>query len=434
MKKFLIIAFAAIVFAACDSGNDDGDGERQITLPDQNEQTQQGYADDASTGGFTFTARSAWTANVVEQTRSSSVSWLRLLYNGEEKYSGAAGTFTLSIELETNYSGETRSATITITSGSDKITISVEQKGKTEEGIIPEDPGNNNVTGKLVKKITMTSTDPADASSLSPVTVVLNYDAQNRVTSYTNANFDGPGTISSATFTYTKDKVTADYVYTNSDSPGTGQTIYNLNADGNAISMESKFKQDYETVDWESSATFSYDANGYLVGSVELINNGVDNDNAPNSDPAEEPLTNIQTSKRIYTCTWSGGNMTKVVEHEYDDYEDEEWTNIEEQQAAYNTTVFPAAAYMVLGLHMNVGGIEEALLIFGKQLENLPTEHKTYGGSVETPINYSKPSYKSTYAYTWNGDDLVKIVETQTYTGDDWNAPATHTTTYTFEY
>lgn len=144
-----MLLLSAFIPAGCD--NDD-DHDRQIEMPNQSEQIQMGYADDETTGGFTFTAKSAWTATVTEaatgpanrsemhETRSSSVSWLRLLYNGEVKYAGEAGTFTLVIELETNRTGQTRSATVTIESGGDKITVSVTQEGTNKDGTVPEEP------------------------------------------------------------------------------------------------------------------------------------------------------------------------------------------------------------------------------------------------------------------------------------------------------
>lgn len=145
MKKLsyllLMLLLPAFVLVGCsDDNNGDDNGGKQIELPDQSEQTQQGYADDETTGGFTFTAKSAWTATVLETTtsRASSVSWLRLLHNGTEKYEGGAGTFTLTIEIAPNHTGKTRTATIDITSGTDKITVTVTQEGTTENGDIPD--------------------------------------------------------------------------------------------------------------------------------------------------------------------------------------------------------------------------------------------------------------------------------------------------------
>lgn len=147
MKKLNYLLLLIPIFLMSCSG-DDGSGEgKQIGLNDLSQQTQQAYADEETTGGFSFTAHSSWTATVRETTparsSSSGVSWLRLLLNGTETYSGGAGTFTLAIEIDVNPTGATRSATITIKSGSDSITITVTQEGTTEDGEVPEDPGED---------------------------------------------------------------------------------------------------------------------------------------------------------------------------------------------------------------------------------------------------------------------------------------------------
>lgn len=142
MKKFNYVLFAllfpAFIMTGCGEGSKE-DGEKQIEMSSLSEKSQQGYADEETTGGFTFTARSAWAATVSELggTRASDVSWLRLLLDGTETYSGGAGTFTLTIAMDVNYSGETRSATITVTSGTDDITVTVTQSDKTEDGKVP---------------------------------------------------------------------------------------------------------------------------------------------------------------------------------------------------------------------------------------------------------------------------------------------------------
>jgi hypothetical protein len=148
MKSLRLLILALLlptfVLVSCDQNSgtpDDPVGENtQIELPNKSEQTQQAFADEDTSGGFTFTAKSAWTASVVETsaTRASNVSWLRLLSNGKETYSGEAGTFTLAVELDPNYTGETRSATITISCGGTEITINVTQNGKKEDGSAPK--------------------------------------------------------------------------------------------------------------------------------------------------------------------------------------------------------------------------------------------------------------------------------------------------------
>lgn len=142
MKTFAALAIVAMAatFTACNKGGDDGQGG-QITLPNQNDKEQDAWADDGASKGFTFTAKSAWTAAVKEGTgtRASNVSWVRLLLNGVETYSGAAGTFNMAIEIDLNTTGRERSATVTVKSGTDEISVTVTQKG-TKEDLKPLTP------------------------------------------------------------------------------------------------------------------------------------------------------------------------------------------------------------------------------------------------------------------------------------------------------
>ena len=155
MKKLIYLLLplcvSVLVMTGCSKDNNGGgDGGGQITLPNQSEQTQTAFADEETTGGFTFEAQSAWQAFVEETAPAGradltppgnpDTKWLRLLLNGEETYSGGAGRITLTIELDPNYTGETRSATIVIRCGDSSITIAVTQEGTTEEGEVPEDP------------------------------------------------------------------------------------------------------------------------------------------------------------------------------------------------------------------------------------------------------------------------------------------------------
>jgi predicted small secreted protein len=161
------LVLAAITYTSCETGGGNGDGDKQIVMSEQSEQTQHAFADEETTGGFTFTAKSAWTATVTENaaSRATNVEWLRLLYEGSEKYSGDAGTFTLVIEIDANYTGQTRSATITITSGGDKITVTVTQDGKTEQGEepTPSQPFDRTITGQFT---------PSDGEFLTDVKAV----------------------------------------------------------------------------------------------------------------------------------------------------------------------------------------------------------------------------------------------------------------------
>ena len=172
MKKLLISMLSVLLLAAC--GSDDGGGGGSFIPPSQNERNQTAYADNENTGGggFTFTANAAWTATVTEvptaaeaalpvgkavksQTAEAgnNVVWLRLYVGDKESYNGPAGLTTLRIELDQNYTGERREATITIRSGNNTFTVTVVQEANKQDGSANVDP--NPVTAVNVDKETL---------------------------------------------------------------------------------------------------------------------------------------------------------------------------------------------------------------------------------------------------------------------------------------
>ena len=173
MKKLLISMLSVLLVAACGS-DDDGGGGGSFIPPSQNERNQTAYADNENTGGggFTFTANAAWTATVTEVQPEAAVSpqalkvaksstaetgnnvvWLRLYVGDRESYSGPAGQTTLRIELDQNYTGERREATITIRSGNNTFTVTVVQEANKQDGSANVDP--NPVTAVNVDKETL---------------------------------------------------------------------------------------------------------------------------------------------------------------------------------------------------------------------------------------------------------------------------------------
>lgn len=147
MKKklnFGIIAlFLLCLFSACSDSNNDS---KSIDVPSGQELIQNVYADDESgTSGVKFTTSAAWTSSVVETTKKSiengtsqtspNPNWVSITPASGDK----AGIYTININLSENYTGEERSATITINCNGEKIEIKVIQDGKTKDGIIPEE-------------------------------------------------------------------------------------------------------------------------------------------------------------------------------------------------------------------------------------------------------------------------------------------------------
>lgn len=182
---------AVLILAGCDKENGDGG---VFTPPTQEQLTQNAYADNENTGGgFSFTTDAPWTATVEEvlpqnssslqvksATRSSgnNVVWLKLYNGNNEAYSGEAGTITLRIEIDQNYTGERREATITIRSGNNTFIVTVIQEGTKQDGSENEPPvkvtkitlDKTTLSLEAGAKATLTATvEPTDATIKSVV-------------------------------------------------------------------------------------------------------------------------------------------------------------------------------------------------------------------------------------------------------------------------
>lgn len=182
---------AVSILAGCDKENGDGG---VFTPPAQDQLTQNAYADNETTGGgFSFTTDAPWTATVEEvlpqntsstqvksATRSAgnNVVWLKLYNGNSEAYSGEAGTVTLRIEIDQNYTGERREATITIRSGDNTFIVTVIQEGTKQDGSKNEPPvkvtritlDKTALSLEIGDKATLTATvEPTDATIKSVV-------------------------------------------------------------------------------------------------------------------------------------------------------------------------------------------------------------------------------------------------------------------------
>lgn len=328
MKKLKYILLAmilpAVMFTACSSDGDDDGGNGSITLSNAGDSSQTAYADEENTGsGFTFTAQSTWTATVVEKkqakagvantqgrvsnpsnrhhffmpkhaanqqksarvqapaktVRASSVSWLKLMLNGKETYSGNAGTHTLSIELEPNYTGKTRTATITIICGNDKITITVTQDGKTEEGEKPENPNPPANDDKLITQIWSEGKYEENGIGVGSWKSVADfeYDSENRVVTVNSSYIsDYAGSVGcdeySYIYTYSGNSVSCQENFANGNNEDTESVNMMLNAEGYIISGTgvNYRKDDSHEYEYTRNSTFAATyANGYLTKLVE---------------------------------------------------------------------------------------------------------------------------------------------------------------------
>lgn len=285
------------MLAGCDDTPKDepGGGEpAKITLPDASEKIQAAYADEETTGGFTFTAETDWTASVKENApmpsahmpaaKASGASWLRLLRDGTETYGGKAGTHTLTVSLEQNFTGAARSATITVACGGDKITVSATQAGTTLDGDVPvdpdPDPDPSRQYERYVARIEYTDKGEVDMA------YSFEYDDLKRFTRYVyENNREGQGLVVDETFRFSYiDRNTIEIVAKLLDAAEETATV-RLNDGGSIVS----FRIEGDSTDRN---TYSYE-NGYLAR-VGFMDHG---------------------SERGKNATWQNGNL---VSYAYD--------------------------------------------------------------------------------------------------------------------
>lgn len=161
MKTILLTLFlaAAALLAGCDKEN--SEEAPAITVPNQEHLTQNVYADE-NTGknDVTFTTTGAWTSEIKKSSgtrseQSEAVDWVSITPSSGDK----AGEYTIKISLQTNYTGEKRSATISLKCGGELVSIAVTQEAVTAAGDKPTpDPQpsgsgelKNETTGQCVK-------------------------------------------------------------------------------------------------------------------------------------------------------------------------------------------------------------------------------------------------------------------------------------------
>jgi hypothetical protein len=135
---------------ACFTGCDDETIlPETIIVPDAAALTQDVYADQTQGASeVSFVTTGAWTSSIStetarstksSQTKASSTStgWISI----SPDHGDEAGNYTVAVNLEPNYTGEDRTAVITVACEGKEITITVTQKATKEDGTTP-DPGD----------------------------------------------------------------------------------------------------------------------------------------------------------------------------------------------------------------------------------------------------------------------------------------------------
>lgn len=173
LRCCLYAIVAMVMFASCDNLIG-GDGQLIID-PVEDALLEQTVGSETITAeGVSFTTTGAWTSQVVPvSAKASQPMWVSITPDhGDE-----AGTYTISINLEANDTGEDRKANIIISCGSQTITISITQVAT------PEVPSQGEVQTpeykKYVSKLEWNFTD-YDGEQEEDV-LTFEYDDKNRI-------------------------------------------------------------------------------------------------------------------------------------------------------------------------------------------------------------------------------------------------------------
>ena len=200
----MLLAAAAAAFCACSDDNG-GDGGKDIQLAPGTPKDYTIFADETSgtpSEGISFTTTGPWRATVAEtraDVSGGSPSWVTV----SPDHGDAAGDYTIMIGLGVNATGKDRRATITIECGSTKITITVEQKGTTEEGEVP-DEGDEPVVPAGVQLVSEVYCYFNDSPGVENRRIELTYDERNRLVRWkeTTNEVVSPGMVETVTRTY----------------------------------------------------------------------------------------------------------------------------------------------------------------------------------------------------------------------------------------
>lgn len=309
MKKILFHLFllASLFMAAC---HDDNGGPSSIVI-DKDQQNQTAYADDTEKT-IRFEATEAWHTEVdytATKATETVEKWVSL-----DPASGEAGTVTVKILLSPNYTGTGRKATIRIICGGSSITVTIEQKGQTEEGNTPIDPERPDQYKKLVSKIEITNTHYGSSGNLTHKSERLfTYDELNRISTYEEYDYtDNKRMLDwSDSYSYSGNTITCLEKVEDQNQIFEYKTIYKLDEEQNVKTWTCEYNEiGKPEID---QGELSYE-NGYFSSSrTEVSNFG------PTTDQA----------------IWVDGNLVKAGETD----EPRATTNIEYSHIPNNSNV-----------------------------------------------------------------------------------------------
>ena len=392
-KTTLWALFLLFGLAAC---SDDEEGNGSIMLTNGTQTSQTIYADETTdnSGGIHFTAAADWTASVIPVTSraegGSSVDWLSL-----SAYSGGPGEYTLTLTLKKNTTGQDRKAKIEIVCGDDVVTITVEQKGTTEDG------GTLSSQGKRLVRLEHTSVECAHPDSYDMCIITFEYDNEGRLTEMHDISYVGDSQYYYSddvyTFTY-EDPKTVRLVQTKDhSSPYT--YILQLNEAGDVGLM-------YEETVYPTTTAwrFDYDDNRYLQKVVE--NNTYELENGEDTavlNPGTTASTRAFTYARLI-MDWKDGNLintgTDTYGIIYEDFMDWEYTSYLNETPDLDFNVMSSRSLFGIhhdGQYVDIINMLFALRMLGQNSRNLVKEdYANWGYEVEEPASKASDPIKET--------------------------------------
>ncbi|HBO27081.1 Ig-like domain-containing protein [Culturomica sp.] len=436
MKKhlFLLMLSAATIFAGC--SKDEGGNGDPFTPPIQEQLTQSAYADNENTGGgFSFTADAPWTATVNEvqaqapalasvqvksdtraaDNNSNNVVWLKLYNGNSEAYSGSAGTITLRIEIDQNYTGERREAQITIRSGNNTFTVTVVQEGIKQDGSQNEPPvkvtkitlDKTELSLESGAKATLTATvEPADATIKSVVWSSSNPEvvSVNPVTGEITAIANGLATVT-ATSSSNKEVSASCAVTVGGSDPEPQQkllkkiTVKTVDEDGESVTTTKLTYDDQNRV--SGSTTENFDGPGTSTTSTYTYETG--------TIKAVYDYTNAEghgTGGATYKMDQSGYALSSHIEYIMDNTpEDKESSDVEYKYNAdwQLTQVIEEHPYLSLT---------------SQEVERTVTSQTWENGNVITSDTYqyskradTEPSYRYKSTATYGTDKVTMNID-----------------------
>ncbi len=425
---------AATILAGC--SKDEGGNGSPFTPPIQEQLTQSAYADNENTGGgFSFTADAPWTATVNEvqaqapalasvqvksdtraaDNNSNNVVWLKLYNGNSEAYSGSAGTITLRIEIDQNYTGERREAQITIRSGNNTFTVTVVQEGIKQDGSQNEPPvkvtkitlDKTELSLESGAKATLTATvEPANATIKSVIWSSSNPEVVNvnPVTGEITAIANGLATVT-ATSSSNKEVSASCAVTVGGSDPDPQQkllkkiTVKTVDEDGESITTTKLTYDDQNRV--SGSTTENFDGPGTSTTSTYTYETG--------TIKAVYDYTNTEghgTGGATYKMDQSGYALSSHIEYIMDNTpEDKESSDVEYKYNAdwQLTQVIEEHPYLSLT---------------SQEVERTVTSQTWENGNVITSDTYqyskradTEPSYRYKSTATYGTDKVTMNID-----------------------